>query len=214
MQAVSVGVGYVTYMVVDYEVDLIMTSFVILPITACSFGAFFGIWVSNDFSGYELDYLQGKNFKPEEIEAYNKLGCCDKLKQGAWKPRSTKDWVFFFMILINILSIFTYLIMTAIMFKPAYVAVTISLLILVFELSFIMIWKYRATNFSMTVSVVIAMLSSVCTMIFWIIYITLDLMLDEDQPGWLKGATVLVIVFYFVAIIISLLYFEYVSSNG
>ena len=113
------------------------------------------------------------------------------------------------MLFINIVSIFTYMIMTAIMFSPAYVSVTISLLILVFETSFIMIWKYKATNFSMTISVVIAMLTSVITMIVWIIYISLAMLLDDDAPEYLKGASIIVIVAYFVAIISSLLYLEY-----
>jgi len=52
MQLISVGVGYFTYYVLDEGVDIVITSFVILPITACSFGAFYGIWASNDFSGY------------------------------------------------------------------------------------------------------------------------------------------------------------------
>ena len=214
MQTVSVGVGYLTYSVNENEVDVVITSFIILPITASSFGAFYGIWVSNDFSGYELDYFQGQNFKPEEIEAYNNLGCCAKLTHGSWKPRTKKDCAFFFMILINMVSIFTFLIMTAAMFKPVYVSITISLLILVFEFSFIMVWKYRATNFSMTISVVVAMLSSVITMIIWIIYITLAMMLDDESPDYLKGAVVIVIVGYFVGMISSLLYFEYTSAHG
>ena len=112
-----------------------------------SFSAFFGIWVSNEFHAYEMDYLQGKNFKPEEIDAYNKLGSWEKIKHGAWRPRTGKDWVFFLMIFINILTIIAYLIATAIMFKPEYVGITIGLLMIVFETSFIMLWKYRATNF-------------------------------------------------------------------
>ena len=74
LQAVSVGVGVFFYEEVGGNNDLILTSFVLLPIIVVTFSAFFGIWVSNDFNGYEMDYLQSKNFKPEEIEAYNELG--------------------------------------------------------------------------------------------------------------------------------------------
>ena len=183
-QLVSVAVGIFFYETIGGTNKLIVTSFVLLPIVVVSFSAFFGIWVSNDFNGYETAYLQGKNFKPEEIEAYHKLGCWEKLKHGAWKPSTAKDWVFFAMLVFNVITIFTYLIMTASMFKPAYVGVTIGLLILVFETSFIMVWKYRAENYKMTVSVIVPLLVSLCTMIFWIFYIVLDLVLDEDEPAY------------------------------
>ena len=113
------------------------------------------------------------------------------------------------MILVNVLSILIYLIVTAVMFKPVYVSVTISLLIFVFETSFIMIKKYRATNFSMTVSVVVAMLTSIVTMIVWIIYITITLLLDDKAAEVLKGTVIIVIILYFVIMIGSLLYLEY-----
>ena len=213
-QAVSIGVGYLTYHNVDYEVDLVMTSFVILPITACSYAAFMGIWISNDFSGYEHDYLQGKNFSPAEIEAYNKLGCCDKLKHGAWKPRTGKDCAFLSMILVNIVSIVTYLVATTVSFKPEYVGMTIALLVLVFETTLIAIWKYRATHFTMTLQAVVALLASVGTMLFWIVYITMDLLLDDEEPDYFKALTVLVIVFYFIMLIGSLLYMEYEGVHG
>ena len=178
-----------------------------------SFSAFFGIWVSNDFNGYESDYLQGKNFKPEDIEAYNKLGWWGKVKSGAWRPRSGKDYVLFTMILINMVSIALFLILTAIMFKPSYVGITLGLLILVFETSFIMIWKYRAENFSMSVAVVVPMLVSVCTMLLWVVYIVFELVLDEDEPDSFRTAAILVIVAYFVILIGSLLYLEYVKAG-
>jgi len=139
-QAVSVGIGYLFFFLVDHSINLVITSFVVLPVTAVSFSAFFGIWVSNDFNGYELSYLQGRELKPEQIEAYSKMSCLAKLRQGAWRPRTVKDWVFFVMLVLNIVSILTFLIATAIVFKPVYVAVTIALLILVFETAFITIW--------------------------------------------------------------------------
>ena len=155
----------------DGKLDLILTSFVMLPVVAVTFCAFFGIWVSNEFHGYELDYLQGKKFKPEEIEAYNKLSGWQKVKQGAWRPRSNKDWVFFLMLFLNIVTILVYMFVTMAVFKPVYVGVTIGLLTLVFEISFIMLWKYRATNFQMEASVVVAMLTSVLIMLIWVVYI-------------------------------------------
>ena len=208
-QVVSVAVGIFFYEIVDGTNKLIMTSFVLLPIVVVTFSAFFGIWVSNDFNGYESDYLQGENLKPEEIDAYNKLGCWEKIKHGAWRPRTYKDWIFFLMIFMNIVTIFTYLITTAIMFKPAYVGVTIGLLILVFETSFIMVWKYRAANYQMVTSVIVPMLVSVCTMIFWIVYIVIDLILDDDEPNYLKSMAILISVAYFLILLGTLLFFEY-----
>ena len=56
-QAISVAVGVFFYDQVDNDVDLILTSFVLVPIIVVSFSAFFGVWVSNDFNGYEHSYL-------------------------------------------------------------------------------------------------------------------------------------------------------------
>ena len=56
-QCVSIGVGVFFYEEVGGNNDLIMTSFVLIPIIVVTFSAFFGIWVSNDFNGYEMDYL-------------------------------------------------------------------------------------------------------------------------------------------------------------
>ena len=53
------------------------------------------------------------------------------------------------MIVVNMITILIYTGMTAVVFKPAYVGVTIGLLILVFETSFIMVYKYKATGFKM-----------------------------------------------------------------
>ena len=47
------------------RIDVIPTTFVCLPIIAITFSAFYGIWVSNDYSAYEYSYTQSKNFKPE-----------------------------------------------------------------------------------------------------------------------------------------------------
>lgn len=212
-QGVSIGVGVFFYEEVGGNNDLIITSFVLIPVIVVTFSAFFGIWVSNDFNGYELDYLQGKNFKPEEIEAYNKLNCFAKMKHGAWRPRSGKDWVFFFMLLINMVTIVAYLIATTVMFKPVYVGISISLLMLVFELSFIMIWKYRATNASLTVSVVVPMLASAFTMIFWVVYMVFDVILDEDELDFFQAATILIAIAYFVILIGALLFFEFQSVD-
>lgn len=87
--------------------------------------------------------------QPEQVEAYKNMGNWEKMKEGAWKPRSQKDCMFFFMIVVNMITILIYTGMTAVVFKPAYVGVTIGLLILVFETSFIMVYKYKATGFKM-----------------------------------------------------------------
>lgn len=209
LQAVSVGVGVFFYEEVGGNNDLILTSFVLLPIIVVTFSAFFGIWVSNDFNGYEIDYLQSKNFKPEEIEAYNELGWFSKMTHGAWRPRTRKDWVFFFMLVINMITILAFFFSTIVLFKPAYVGITISTLILVFELSFIFIWKYRATNANLTVSVVVPMLLSVCIMLTWVVYIVFEVILDEDEPTFFQAGAIFISIVYFVMLISSLLYFEF-----
>lgn len=146
-ETISVLIGIFFYASVDSSYDIILTSFTLLPIIAVSFTAFFGIWVSNDFNGYEYGFVKGRNMKPEEIEAYSNLSSWDKMKQGSWKPSTRKDWVLFSMLAINIITILVYLFSSAIMFKPAYVGITFALLILVFEMAFIMVWKYKAVNF-------------------------------------------------------------------
>ena len=112
------------------------------------------------------------------------------------------------------MSIIAYLISTTIMFKPVYVGITIGLLILVFEMSFIMIWKYRATNATLTVSVVVPMLASVCTMLVWVVYIVFDVVLDEDEPDVFKAGAIFISIAYFVTLIGTLLFFEFQSVDN
>ena len=135
------------------------------------------------------------------------------MKHGAWRPRTRKDWVFFFMLLINMITIFAYLISTAVLFEPVYVGITISSLIMVFELSFIMIWKYRATNATLTASVVIPMLAGVSIMLVWVVYIVFEVVLDENEHVFFQAGAILISIAYFVLLIGMLLYFEFQSVD-
>ena len=111
------------------------------------------------------------------------------------------------------LSIFIYTVATAIMFKPVYVGITIGLLILVFETSFIMVWKYQATNFTLQVTVVVPMVVSILTMLIWVIYILMDLVTDDEEPDYFKKATLFTVVAYFVILVGTLLYVEYEGAE-
>ena len=74
LQGVSVALGWDYYnRTKDLDIDLILTTFICVPTIAVSFSAFYGIWVSNDYSAYEYSYTKAKNFKIEEIAAFNKL---------------------------------------------------------------------------------------------------------------------------------------------
>jgi len=55
--AVSIGAGVFFYEAIDEEVEIVLPSFVILPAVAVSFSAFFGVWYSNDFHGYESAFI-------------------------------------------------------------------------------------------------------------------------------------------------------------
>jgi hypothetical protein len=118
------------------------------------------------------------------------------------------------MLFVNVITIFGYLLSTAIMFKPSYIGITISLLILVFETSFIMIWKYSANNYQMSFPVVFAMLVSVGVMLVWIVYIVLEVVLDDEEPESFKSISILITVAYFVILIGALLFMEYKSHLG
>ena len=115
------------------------------------------------------------------------------------------------MLLINFLAIFAFMIVTPIIFKPEYVGITIAMLILVFETSFITVWKYLATGFKMEAPVVVAMLASVLTMVAWVLYVAINLVTDEDEPDIFRAACVVITVAYFVFLIGTLLYLEYLS---
>lgn len=65
----------------------------------------------------------------------------------------------------------------------------------------------------MTTEVVVAMLASSGTMIAWILYIILDLVMDEEEPSYFRAAAILVSIAYFVILIGSLLYMEYVAAK-
>lgn len=65
----------------------------------------------------------------------------------------------------------------------------------------------------MQASVVAPMLTSVCTMIVWIVYMVFDVILDEDEPDYFKGGAIFICVAYFVILIGTLLYMEYQSVD-
>ena len=88
---------------------------------------------------------------PEEIEAYKKLSICQKISEGSWKPSTRKDYILFTALLINIISTIVFWFLSTATFKPSYVGTSISMLILVFETAVIMICKYQAVNFHVTV---------------------------------------------------------------
>lgn len=79
-QGVSIAVGLFFYGVVDGNIDLILTVFILLPIVIVTFSSFFGVWYSNDFHAYEKGFAESKKFNPEELETYNKQSCFGKLK--------------------------------------------------------------------------------------------------------------------------------------
>lgn len=65
----------------------------------------------------------------------------------------------------------------------------------------------------MTFEVVLAMLVSVGIMLVWVLYIVLELLMDDNEPDTLKAAAVLVAIAYFVILIFSLLYLEWTAAK-
>ena len=66
-EGVSVVAGYIFYGKADVTKDPILSTFCLLPIVAVSFGAFYGIWKSNDFNALEANYTMRKNMSAAEI---------------------------------------------------------------------------------------------------------------------------------------------------
>ena len=66
MQVVSCFLGYFFYKIADIKINLILTTFVLLPIVAITFAAAFGIWASNDYKGYSKRVWDRPGVSPEE----------------------------------------------------------------------------------------------------------------------------------------------------
>ena len=145
--AIIMVLGVLLYMSLEIEVNLIWTSFLILPFTVSTFLTFFGIWVSNDFFVFERvmpkrEEGEGRSSIQEEDRNVVKvrereLPFCTKLQQlltCEYKPRTTKDKFSFCKtsslslagcIFINIASIILYSIATIGLFDPWWVGYTI-----------------------------------------------------------------------------------------
>jgi hypothetical protein len=54
IECLSALMGLIFYIGLSIKINLIWTSFILLPITAGSYLFFMGIWVSNDYFIYEL----------------------------------------------------------------------------------------------------------------------------------------------------------------
>ena len=66
----------------------------------------------------------------------------------------------------------------------------------------------------MKASVVVPMLASVVTMLIWVVYIVLALILKDDEPDYFKAMAIIISIAYFVILIGTLLYMEYMSVEN
>ena len=185
LQLVSIGMGYAYWKLQisdnDKKINLILTTFIACPMILITYSAFYGIWVSNDYSCYEHSFVQSQDFNPKQIKEYNAKSTTDKLRMGAWKPRTRKDCKLFSMIFLNVLSIAGYTISTAIYYKPVYVALTLGAWISITELSILLVIKYRESNFNLTPPIASICSTTGVILLFWIIYIFLALLVKKDD---------------------------------
>ena len=53
LEAFSIGLGVLFYVLTSaYNIKLILTTFVLMPIIVVSFSAFYGVWKENDYQAY------------------------------------------------------------------------------------------------------------------------------------------------------------------
>ena len=209
LQLTSVGLGYAYYKLSPVTINLILTTFIVCPMILITYAAFYGIWVSNDYSCYEHSFVQSRDFNPKQIQAYNAKSTTDKLRMGAWKPRTRKDCKLFTMILFNVLSIIGYTVSTAYVFTPVYCAWTLGAWISILELSILLVIKYRESNFNLTPPIVSICSTSGVILLFWAIYIFVALLVKDDEPYLLKVVTFITIVGYFLVMIMAFLFIQY-----
>ena len=67
MQVVSVVLGYFYFKLNPVPINVILTTFTVCPMILITYSAFYGIWVSNDFSCYESSFVQSQDFNPKQI---------------------------------------------------------------------------------------------------------------------------------------------------
>lgn len=205
----SAGLGVAYFKLSPVTINIILTSFIGCPLILITYAAFYGIWVSNDYSCYEQSFVQSKDFNPKQIQAYNALSTTDKLRQGAWKPRTRKDCKLFSMLLFNVLAIIGYTVSTAILFKPVYCAWTLGAWIAILELSILLVIKYRESNFDLTPPIVSIASFTGVILLFWTIYIFVVLLLKDEEPYFLKVTTIVTIVGYLLVMIVAFLFIQY-----
>lgn len=56
IEGASAGLGLIFYFVIAASVDVVWTSFLILPVVVATFMLFIGIWISNDYFIYEATW--------------------------------------------------------------------------------------------------------------------------------------------------------------
>ena len=137
------------------------------------------------------------------------MSTTDKLRMGAWKPRTRKDCKLFTMILFNVLAIIGYTVSTAIYFKPVYCAWTLGAWISILELSILLVIKYRESNFNLTPPIVSICSTSAVILLGWAIYIFFVLLVKDDEPYLLKVVTFITVVGYFLVMIVAFLFIQY-----
>lgn len=210
LQAASIGLGVLFYWLVGgLKIDLILTTFILVPIIVVSFMAFYGIWQDNDYCVYESK--EGGSL--DLFVRDQTISFCGRLQKVNWKPKTRQDWLVAILLLVNFGTIIVYTIVTMMYFKPKYVGFTVGVWIVMIELMIFLARKYQQNNYSFKQFEAILCLIGIATVFLTWICVMLLKILNKDENKVLWSLTTVCSVIYFLGAIIGLLISE-LDSKG
>ena len=102
------------------------------------------------------------------------------------KPVTTKDKLALTFVILNPVLILLYTWITAAVFSPFYVGMTAGTWVALIEVAVLLIRKYSATFYTLTISVFALLVTAYTTLIVWIILIWHYMWSNEETPAMFK----------------------------
>lgn len=222
LQAASIGLGIVFYWLTaslsSLNVKLALVTFILMPVIAVSFTAFYGIWQDNDYNFYEEHRLTSSfDFFVHKQE----LGFWARLKLISLKPTTAQDKLILALTCTNFGTIILYIAITMALYTRFF-GFTIGAWILMVELVIILAKKYQQNNYSYkNLGIILCLLAMLSVFVTWILVIIIRALGSSNKSeksasgaeiGLLK-VTVVASVIFFLGAIIGVLY-EELKSKG
>ena len=141
---------------------LVLEVFCVCPIIVMTFLAFVEIWAKNDYHFYK------KKTSHKEIGEEEAVSCREKCSNLRIFPTTGGEWKSFLTLGVNIFALAVFGVITSFGQEKWYVGYTIAKWLFLVELSWLLMIKYRESNYSFTFSLSVLLGATVLVFFSWV----------------------------------------------